>query len=177
MGIERRRLAGALRSGVLAGILYGSIQGLTEGSVVVGVVLGLFFGLSMSMVFYVSNRAGGYLVGLTYRQKRAVLRAVRRGEPVSDPALAGPTIRQAQLIQAPAGGQRLGIVLGRGLFVASLLGLVLALVLGSTAGAVAAAFSLVVWTVIILVGPPLEQRKAARARAAEVAASLMGPSQ
>jgi hypothetical protein len=177
MGIERRRLAEALLSGVVAGTVYGSIQGFTEGSVIAGVVSGLFFGLFMSGVFYVTNRAGGPLVGLTYRQKRAVLRTVRRGEPVSDPALAGPTIRHAQLIQASAGGQRLGIVLGRGLLVASLLGLVLALMLGSTAGAVSAAFSLVVWTVIILVGPPLEQRKAARARAAEVAASHIGPSQ
>ncbi len=177
MGIERRRLAGALLSGVLAGSFYGFFQGFTEGSVVVGVLSGLFFGLFMSVVFYVTNRAGEHLVGLTYRQKRAVLRAVRRGEPVSDPALAGPTIRHAQLIQASAGGQRLGIVLGRSLLVASLLGLVLALLLGSTAGALAASFSLVVWTVIVLVGPPLEQRKATRARAAEVAASHIGPSQ
>ena len=175
MGTERRQLRAALGSGVLAGALYGAFQGFTDGSVLAGVISGLFFGAAMTVTFYSVRRAGEHLAGLSYRQKRAVMRAVRRGEPVSDPDLTGPTIRHAQQVQASVGGQRFGVALARALLAVSALGLGLALLFRSTAGAAAAGFSLAVWTVILLVGPPLEQRKTASARAAEAAASRLTP--
>ncbi len=175
MGTERRRLRGPLGGGVLAGALYGTIQGFSQRSLLAGVISGLFFAAAMTVPFYLSRRAGEHLAGLSYRQKRAVMRAVRRGESVSDPDLAGPTIRHAQRVQASVGGQRFGVVLARALLAVSVLGLGLALLGRSTAGGAAAGFSLAVWTVILLVGPPLEQRKRANARAAEAAASRLPP--
>ncbi len=175
MGTERRQLRGPLGRGVLAGVLYGAFQGFSEGSLLAGVISGLFFGAAMTVTFYSFRHAGEHLAGLSYRQRRAVMRAVRRGEPVSDPDLAGPTIRHAQRVQASVGGQRFGVVLARALLAVSVLALGLALLVRSTAGAAAAAFSLAVWTVILLVGPRLEQRKTANARAAEAAASRLPP--
>ncbi len=167
---------GPLVGGVLAGAFYGALQGLSERSLLAGVISGLFFAAAMTVTFFYSfRRAGEHLVGLSYRQKRAVVRAVRRGEPVSDPALAGPTIRHAQRVQASVGGQRFGVVLARALLAVSVVGLGLALLVGSTVGAAAAGFSLAVWTVILFVGPPLEQRKTANARAAEAAAGRSPP--
>ncbi len=159
MRIERRRLGGALCQGVLAGALYGLFQGLGEGSLLVGVISGLFFGLVMTAGFYSASRAGEHLAGLSYRQKRTVLGAVRRGEPVVDPRLAEPTIRQAQRVRASVGHQRLGVVVAGGLLALSVLGLGLALVFGDSAGAAAAGFSMVAWAVILLVGPPLDDAR------------------
>ncbi len=127
------------------------------------------------MTSYFARHGGEHLAGLSYQQKRAVVSAVRRGDAIGDPALAEPTIHEAQRVQASAGNQRSAVVLARCLLAASVLGLGLALELGSTAGAAAAGFSLVVWVVILLVGPPLERRRAANARAAEAAARRTPP--
>lgn len=122
VGAERHRLV-ALVQGGIAGAVYGTFQGLEDRSLLSGVLWGLFFGLVMTAAFYSAWRAGEHFVGLTYREKRAVLRAVRRGEPVGDPALAGAVIRQAQRVQASAGSQRLGVALAQGFLAMSALGL------------------------------------------------------
>nr|MDQ3353169.1 hypothetical protein [Actinomycetota bacterium] len=98
----------------------------------------------------------------------AVMKAVREGHPVHDPALAEATIRHAQALQAgwspPV--RRTVLLMLWSLLGASLVGLGVSLVIGSGSGAVAGAFSSVVWVVILLIGPPLENRRLANAEAA-----------
>ncbi len=126
-------------------------------------------------VFYAGRRANEHLAGLGYGQRRAVIRAVRRGQPVSDPALAEVTIRHAQLVQGGVRTQRLSTVLASVFLAASVVGLGAALAVGSAAGTVAAAFSLVVWIVILVLGPRVDRRAREKARAAELKAAA-GPS-
>ena len=175
MAVERRRLGAALAQGVLAGSLYGFLQGLDEGSLATGVTWGLVFALVFTVSSYFARGGGAHLAGLSYQQKRAIVSAVRRGDAIGDPALAKPTIHEAQRVQASVARQRPAVVLARCLLAASVFGLGLALALGITAGAAAAGFSLMVWVVILLVGPPLERRRAANALAAEAAARRTPP--
>ena len=175
MAVERRRLGAVLAQGVLAGALYGFLQGVDEGSLATGVTWGLVFALVFTVSSYFARGGGEHLAGLSYQQKRAVVSAVRRGDAIGDSALAEPTIHEAQRVQASVVRQRSAVVLARCLLAASVLGLGLVLALGSTAGAAAAGFSLVVWVVILLVGPPLERRRAENALAAEAAARRTPP--
>jgi hypothetical protein len=164
--------------GVVSGVVYGTIQGVDNGSVTAGFVQGLIFGIPMTAISYAGARSTTHLGGLSYRQRRVVMGAVRDGARVNDPALADATIRHARAVRAGSSPRirRTVLVVLWGLLVASVLGLGLSLVIGSASGAVAGVFSSVVWVVILLIGPPLEQRRLDRAAAAEAAARGQTPS-
>jgi hypothetical protein len=163
--------------GVVSGVVYGTLQGIANGSVAAGFVRGMIFGIPMTAISYAGARATAHLGGLDNRQRRMVMRAVRDGDRVDDPALAQATIRHAQQVRARASPQarRTALVILWSLLGASLVGLGVSLVIGSVSGAVAGAFSSVVWVVILLIGPPLEKRSLNNAEAAEAAARGQAP--
>ncbi len=174
MPIDRRRRT-AITQGAGAGTAFGLFQGLIEGSFPNGVVSGLFFGLVMYAVFLRAGHVNPYLVELSVRQRRAVLTAVRRGRSVGDPALAPATVVHARQVRDRARDARRGLVLVWIFLAVSVVGLGLALALASALGAIGAGFSLAVWIVILLVGPALERRTMANARAAQQAAQRLVP--
>ena len=105
------RLGGRLRYGVTMGLFFGIWMGAwfywvsfprwAAGAVVGGVVAGAGFGTVMA----VSRYAGGLfaireLSELPPSDRVAVLRAVRRGEPVSDPRLAPSVLALAKSVMA-----------------------------------------------------------------------------
>lgn len=85
--------------GLLVGGVFGVYQGLMQDSLVSGLVSGAVFGLVMAVVM---RRVWGStaLRGLGFRQRRAVSRALRRGEPVEDPRLTRPLVDQADAVLA-----------------------------------------------------------------------------
>lgn len=89
----------AVLMGLVAGGLFGVTQGLLRDNVWVGLGTGLFFGVAMTLVM---RRVWGStaLDGLDRDQRRAVSRAMRRGEPVEDPRLARPLVDQADAFLA-----------------------------------------------------------------------------
>ena len=172
MRIESGRLSRATGVGVGLGSMYGAFEVLGGRSLLTGVVSGLIVATVMGASFYASLGWGpAHLSGLDYGQRHAVTRAVRLGRGVDDPALAEATIRHARWVQRSARPQRWMIVLVWSLLGASGLALVAALLSGDAFVAFAGALSLVVWTVILLVGPRLERRRLARAQKAEAAAA------
>ena len=130
-------------------------------------VAGAVFGLGMFRL----NRQASALSEITYGQRRTVTRAVRLGRGVDDPALAEATVRHARWVQMSARPERWMTLLVWSLLGASGLALVAALVLEDADVAFAGAFSLVVWTLILLVGPRVERRRVAQAQRAEAAAT------
>jgi hypothetical protein len=170
MRTDLRRLCTATGFGVFSGTVYGGLQVLGGESMLTGVVTGLVFATFMAAGFYAGLTRVPHLSDLNYRQQRTVVRAVRLGRGVDDPALAEPTIRHARWIQRSARPQRWMTVLVGSLLGASGLVLVVALVLGDAYFAFAGAFSLVVWTLILLVGPRVDRRRVAQAQRAETAA-------
>jgi hypothetical protein len=168
MRIEPGRLSRATGVGVGIGSMYGAFELLGGRSLLTGVITGLIVATVMAASFYASlGRGPTHLSGLNYGQRNAVTRAVRLGRGVDDPALAEATIRHAGWVQRSARPQGWMIVLVWSLLGASGLALVAALVWGDTYVAFAGALSVVVWTVILLVGPRVERRRLARAQKAE----------
>jgi hypothetical protein len=158
---------------VASGVLFGGLHGLAQRSLSYGIVAGVVFGSIMPVVILRSARAGPCLAGLSVRQRRAVVTAVRKGRPIEDPALAEAVIGHARQVQRRAPSERRGLTLAWAFLGMSVVGLAAALVLGSAPGAIGAGFSLVVWAVILLVGPRLVRHTTDRARAAEEAAGRM----
>ncbi|HEV2766291.1 MAG TPA: hypothetical protein VGV63_01125 [Acidimicrobiales bacterium] len=165
----------AIVQGLIFGTGFGLIQGLLQRSLSYGVVSGLFFGPVMYLVFLRAAAANPHMAELTLRQRREVIASIRRGRPVHDPALAAATVVHARQVQDRARGGRWGLVLVWIFLTVSVVGLGLALALDSALGAIGAGFSLAVWTVILLVGPALERRTMANARAAQQAAQRLVP--
>ena len=170
MRTDLRRLSTATGFGAFSGTVYGALQVLGGESLLTGVVTGLVFATFMAAGFYGAATRLPHLSGLNYRQKRSVMRAVRLGRGVDDPALAEPTISHARWVQRSAASQRWMTVLVATLLGASGLVLVVALVLEDAYLAFAAAFSLMVWILILLVGPRVDRRRVAQAQRAEMAA-------
>ncbi|NUT96468.1 MAG: hypothetical protein HOY78_31010 [Saccharothrix sp.] len=85
--------------GLVAGGLFGLTQGLLRDNVWVGLGTGLFFGVAMTLAM---RRVWGStaLDGLDRHQRRAVSRAMRRGEPVEDARLARPLVDQVDAFLA-----------------------------------------------------------------------------
>ncbi len=171
MRTQLRRLPRAISFGVLSGTVYGAIQVLGGDSLLIGVVTGLIFATFMAAAEYAGLRRVPHLSELTYGQRLTVTRAVRLGRGVDDPALAEATVRHARWVQRSARPERWMTRLVWTLLGASGLALVAALVLGNAYVAFAGAFSLVVWTLILLVGPRVERRRIAQAQRAEAAAT------
>ncbi|MEU7526706.1 hypothetical protein AB0A74_13310 [Saccharothrix sp. NPDC042600] len=89
----------AVLMGLLAGAMFGVTQGLLRDNVWVGLVMGLFFGLGMGLAMrHVWGSTA--LNGLDRRERRAISRAMRRGEPVEDPRLARPLVDQVDAFLA-----------------------------------------------------------------------------
>ncbi len=125
----------------------------------------------MAAGFYAGLGRVPHLSELTYGQRHTVTRAVRLGRGVDDPALAEATVRHARWVERSARPERWMTLFVWALLGASGLALVAALVLGDAYVAFAGAFSLVVWTLILLVGPRVERRRVAQAQRAEAAAT------
>lgn len=85
--------------GLLAGVLFGGIYGWLRENVWVGLIMGAVFGLVMALVL---RRQWGSTAfrGLDREQRRAVRRALRRGEAVDDPHLATPLLEAADAVIA-----------------------------------------------------------------------------
>ncbi|MEU4746838.1 hypothetical protein AB0G02_41165, partial [Actinosynnema sp. NPDC023658] len=86
-------------TGLLAGGLFGVSQGLLHGNLWLGLGMGVLFGGGMALLM---RRVWGStaLKGLDRGQRRAVSRAMRRGEPVDDPRLARPLVDQVDAVLA-----------------------------------------------------------------------------
>ncbi len=151
--------------------MYGGFQVLDGDSLLTGVVTGLIFATFMAAGFYAGLGRVPHLSELTYSQRHTVTRAVRLGRGVDDPALAEATVRHARWVQRSARPERWMTLFVWTLLGASALALVAALVLADAYLAFAGAFSLVVWTLILLVGPRVERRRVAQAQRAEAAAT------
>ncbi|MCE6998225.1 hypothetical protein LZG04_26005 [Saccharothrix sp. S26] len=96
--------------GLFAGGVFGVSQGLLHDSVWYGLIMGVLCGGAMAVVM---RRVLGStaLRGLDRGQRRAVSRAMRRGEPVEDPRLARPLVDQADAVLSmpyPAKSLRVG---------------------------------------------------------------------
>ena len=169
MGTPPGQLSRSIGPGLLVGALYGTFQFIGGESLLGSFLSGLLFAAVMAAGFYFRARRLSHLSGLSYRQQLVVTRAVRQGRPVSDSALEEATIRQARLVQELARSHQWAIVLVWCFVSVSALALVAALALGDAVVALAGAFSLVVWVVILIVGPAWDRRRAANARAAETA--------
>ncbi|MET0133762.1 MAG: hypothetical protein ABW215_09225 [Kibdelosporangium sp.] len=81
----------------LQGAVFGLVAGLISQQLWIGVLAGVFFGLIMGITM---RRVYGStaLSGLDRAQRKQILRALRRGEPVDDPQLAEPAIRHARVV-------------------------------------------------------------------------------
>jgi hypothetical protein len=169
MTSQPRRLSQVVVVGLLSGAVYGVLQGLGDRSISKGTISGLIFGAVMAVAHYATLRTNAHLAGLRPREQRMVSAAVRRGEAVTDPALAGHAVHLARNVQCLPGGQRLGRLLAWGLLAASVVELSLSVWSGSIPGVVAGTFSCVVWVIILVLGPRLERHVQDRARAAEMA--------
>lgn len=173
MGWRSRPALQAVTRGLLGGAVIGVLQGLDDASLERGVISGLLFGVVLTLLRYAGLRVNLHLDGLSSREKQAVMEAVRRGLPVTDPSLAPAAIRHAQRAQGVAGGQRLGPFLAWILLAISVVTLGVSMATGDAPGVAASAFSSVVWVAILVLGPKLEGRFRERARAAEVANRLL----
>lgn len=149
--------------GVLSGAVFGVSQGLLRDNPWVGLAGGLVFGLVMALTL---RRVWGStaLRGLSRRERRAVSRAMRRGETVEDPRLAWPLVDQADAVLAtpyPVKAMRVGFVL-LGLLgvLISVLGFLDEGVAGAGGGVLPVAVSLLLLFVVI----PLSQRQRERIR-------------
>jgi hypothetical protein len=81
--------------GLLSGALFGALAGLFFGDVWVGVAAGLGYGICMS--FAMRHVWGSTaLKGLSFQQRRQVMRTLRRGEPMHDPQLATALVDQGK---------------------------------------------------------------------------------
>ncbi len=171
MRTQLRRVPRAIGFGVVSGTVYGVFQVLGGDSLLSGVVTGLIFAAFMAAGFSAGLGRVPHLSELTYSQRHTVTRAVRLGRGVDDPALAEATVRHARWVQRSARPERWMTLFVWSLLGASALALVAALVLEDADVAFAGAFSLVVWTLILLVGPRVERRRVAQAERAEAAAT------
>lgn len=167
---QKGRLRVPIASGVLAGVVSGTVVGIVQQSILAGAINGVVYGGFMAAMFASSPFRHLSFAGLSYRQQRQVAQAVRRGRAVTDLALADATVRYArQVRQRRMHDRALAFRLAWGLLVASVIGLVAALVLGSATGLIAAGVSVVVWIIVLTVGPILERHIVANALAAEQA--------
>ena len=171
MRTQWRRVPRTIGLGVLAGTVYGAFQVLGGDSLLSGVVTGLIFATFMAAGYYAGLGRFAHLSELTRGQRHTVARAVRLGRGLDDPALAEATIRHARWVQRAARPERWMTLIVWVLLGASGVALVAALLLGDAYVAFAGAFSLVVWTLILVVGPRVERRQVARAQRAEAAAT------
>lgn len=163
----------ALRGGLLWGAAIGVLQGLEDWSVGRGVIRGIIFGAVITALGYAGLRVNSHLVGLSPREQRMVVAAVRRGRPVTDPALTSAAVRHAQKMQIGAGGQRLGQFLAWVLLAVSVVALGVSVATAYLPGVGVSTISSAIWVLILVVGPKLEGRLRERARAAEVANSQL----
>jgi hypothetical protein len=171
---KSRLLAVPIASGVLFGLVTTGFQGFSPGSIIIGLVQGMLLGALMVAISLSSPFQHGAFAGLGYRQQRQVAEAVRSGRAVADPALADVTVLYAQQVrQRRMHDRALAFRLAWGLLVASVIGLVAALVLGSATGLIAAGVSVVVWIVVLTVGPILERHVVANATSAEEATKAL----
>lgn len=147
--------------GVLGGAVFGVSQGLLRMNPWVALAGGLVFGLVMALTF---RRALGStaLRGLGRPERRAVSRAMRRGEAVEDPRVARPLVDQADVVLAmpyPVKAMRVGFVL-LGLLgvLVSVVGFLDEGVAGAANGVLPVALSLLLLFVVLPLGERQRER-------------------
>jgi len=91
MGVAVRAVA----VGVLAGVVYGLLRGDPMAGVVTGVVYAAGFAIASPFL-----RRSGAMAGLTFQQRRLVLRRLRDGAAVDDPRLAAALAEHARMLLA-----------------------------------------------------------------------------
>ena len=147
----------------------GTTQGVLQRSVISGVVTGLISGAFWGALAWGRSPTSA-MVGLSFRERRAVMTSVRTGKGVSSPALALATIGEAARVQQENRHFRSALLLAGTLLALSLLALGVGVAAGSLPAVAAGAFSVAVWAVILIVGPVMQRRRGVRALAAEQAA-------
>ncbi|QQQ79986.1 hypothetical protein IOD16_17285 [Saccharothrix sp. 6-C] len=165
---QRMSYGKVVLGGLLAGAVLGVSQGLLHDNVWVGLVMGVLGGTVLAAGLRRSLGSTA-LRGLDRGRRRAVSRAMRRGEPVEDPRLARPLVDQVDAVLAtPFPVKTMRVVFA----LLCLLGLVV-MVLGfadeGAAGLLGGSPLVVISLLMVFVVLPLGQRQRERIRRSQEA--------
>lgn len=93
------RNARVIGMAVLSAVVFGAVMAFISDDVWAGVIGGAIYGVGMAL-FMRHIWGSAAFKGLDRRQRRHVMRTMRRGEPIDKPELAGPLVEQANALLA-----------------------------------------------------------------------------